>query len=110
MMSGGGGVKREHIYRHWQVSKCSISMKWRVPYGSVGATQPTRVSVSAAQPIFPVQAQPSRPCLRVTEGSYFIISFRFSSLCSVIQWKHKKWFLILINGKLRTGPFNKSVL
>lgn len=86
-------------------------MKWHVPYGSVGAAQPTRVSVSAAQPIFfPVQAQPSPPCLWVTEGSYFIISFCFSSLCSVIQWKHKKWFLILINGKLRTGPFNKSVL
>lgn len=78
----------------------------------MGTAHPTLGSVSAAEPTFsPLPAQPPSPSRhRVTQGSYFIISFYFSSLCSVIQWKHKKWFLILINGKLRTGPFNKSVL
>lgn len=78
----------------------------------MGTAHPTLGSVSAAEPMFPpLPAQPPSPPRHwVIQGSYFIISFYFSSLCSVIQWKHKKWFLILINGKLRTGPFNKSVL
>lgn len=53
---------------------------------------PPCASVSATEPAFlPLPAQlPSPPWHWVAQGSYFIISFYFSSLCSVIQWKHKK--------------------
>ena len=63
-LSGEEGEEKWQMYRHWQVSECSVEIQQHVPCSSVGAVQPAHPVFLWGLPslfFFPVQAQTSPP-------------------------------------------------